>query len=55
VDGAGNVFVTDCYNHRIQVFNNEGGVVLVFGQEGSGERELKYPQSKGPWITFLYV
>jgi DNA-binding beta-propeller fold protein YncE len=43
VDGAGKVFVADCDNHRIQVFDAKGEVVRVFGREGSGTGELKRP------------
>ena len=43
VDGAGNVFVADCLNDRIQVFDAKGEVVRVFGREGCGVGELKKP------------
>jgi tripartite motif-containing protein 71 len=43
VDGAGNVVVADCGNHRIVIFTAAGEVVRAFGREGSGAGELKGP------------
>jgi sugar lactone lactonase YvrE len=36
VDSAGNVFVTDRYNDRIQKFNSNGGFVTKWGSYGNG-------------------
>ena len=42
-DGAGNVIVSDWDKHCIVIFTAAGGVVRVFGREGSGAGELKFP------------
>ena len=39
-DSAGNVYVADFDNHRIQVFTAEGQYLRQFGGEGSGDGEL---------------
>ena len=36
VDAAGNVYVTDTLNSRVQVFDTEGKYVKSFGQRGTG-------------------
>ena len=42
-DSAGNVYVTDRYNDRIQVFTAEGDFLRMIGQSGKGNGELKEP------------
>jgi tripartite motif-containing protein 2/3/tripartite motif-containing protein 71 len=37
------VYVTDMYNHRIQVFTAEGEYLRQFGRKGSGNGELSHP------------
>ncbi len=39
VDKTGNIIVVELGNHRVQVFD-EAGWVLVFGREGSGKGEM---------------
>ncbi|XP_078666701.1 tripartite motif-containing protein 3-like [Branchiostoma floridae x Branchiostoma belcheri] len=41
VDGEGNIFVSDCGNHCIHVYNEEGQFLFQFG--GSGEGQLRGP------------
>jgi DNA-binding beta-propeller fold protein YncE len=43
VDQAGNVYVTDTGNNRIQVFSSNGTFVSEFGEYGLSEQELRYP------------
>jgi hypothetical protein len=38
-----NIVVTDTYEHRIQVFNENGTFIRMFGTRGSGNGELTYP------------
>jgi sugar lactone lactonase YvrE len=42
-DARGNLYVADTKNHRIQVFDSNGGFVRSIGKEGSGEGQLKEP------------
>ena len=42
-DPAGDVYVTDRYNHRIQVFSQNGTFLRTFGRHGSGPGELSEP------------
>ncbi|XP_035660710.1 tripartite motif-containing protein 2-like [Branchiostoma floridae] len=44
VDGDGNVFVTDCENHCVFVYNEDGQFLFQFGGEGSGDGQLNDPQ-----------
>jgi DNA-binding beta-propeller fold protein YncE len=44
VDGAGNVFVVDAENHRIQKFDTTGGFLGAWGSEGTGSGQFVYPQ-----------
>jgi ABC-type Fe3+ transport system permease subunit/sugar lactone lactonase YvrE len=43
MDAAGNVFVADSCNHRIQVFDASGQVVGSFGKAGRAPGEVSYP------------
>jgi uncharacterized protein (TIGR03663 family) len=43
VDGQGNVYVSDTWNHRIQKFDNQGNFVTMWGQFGSTGGELGQP------------
>ncbi|MBF2065419.1 MAG: scytonemin biosynthesis PEP-CTERM protein ScyF [Calothrix sp. C42_A2020_038] len=38
---TGNIYVTDQYNNRIQVFNPEGTPLFAFGSAGSGPGQLR--------------
>ena len=42
-DSTGNVYVTDSYNDRIQVFTAEGQFVTKFGRHDSDDGELNCP------------
>jgi len=37
------VFVADCLNHRVQLFDRSGRFIKAWGTKGSREGELKYP------------
>ncbi|MDO6391769.1 putative Ig domain-containing protein, partial [Pontibacter sp. BT731] len=43
VDGQGNVYVADRFNHRVQKFDGQGAFLFQFGSEGSGEGQLSHP------------
>ena len=43
VDSAGNLWVVDYGNDRVQKFNSKGEYQLQFGSEGSGEGDLSWP------------
>ena len=43
VDALGQVFVADFYNHRIQVFTDEGDFLVEFGSQGSVPGEFERP------------
>ncbi|KAI8493591.1 hypothetical protein Bbelb_285120 [Branchiostoma belcheri] len=44
VDGEGNILVSDSKNHCVYVYNEDGQFLLKFGDEGSGEGQLKNPR-----------
>ncbi|XP_078581781.1 uncharacterized protein LOC144865106 [Branchiostoma floridae x Branchiostoma japonicum] len=43
VDGEGNILVSDCENHCIYVYNEDGEFLFKFGSYGSGEGQLDRP------------
>ena len=43
VDEAGNVYVADSGNHRIQVFDSGGKFLIQWGSEGDGPGQFKEP------------
>ncbi|XP_066300802.1 tripartite motif-containing protein 3-like [Branchiostoma lanceolatum] len=43
VDEEGNILVSDCENHRVYVYREDGQFLFKFGGEGSGEGQLKGP------------
>ncbi|HXH20983.1 MAG TPA: flippase activity-associated protein Agl23 [Dehalococcoidia bacterium] len=45
VDAAGNIWVADSGNHRVQKFDRQGNFVAVLGGGGSGPGRLKEPWS----------
>ena len=45
VDGAGNLYVTDTLNYRVQVFAADGTFLTQWGNKGSGEGQFDYPSS----------
>jgi len=56
LDAAGNMYVLDSGNHRIQKFDPAGKYLATIGRQGQGPGELYYPS----WLSldaqgFLYV
>jgi uncharacterized repeat protein (TIGR01451 family) len=45
LDAAGNVYVVDERNHRIQKVNSSGTFQLKWGSSGTAENQFSYPQS----------
>jgi len=41
--GAGNIYVADFENHRVQVFGPDGVLKAVFASHGSGDGQLNHP------------
>ena len=41
-DDANNLYVTDCYNHRVQVLTTEGQFLRTFSQKANGQ-QLTHP------------
>lgn len=46
-DASGNVYVTDTYNHRVQVFDNDGTFLLEWGGYGFGPGQFYRPMGIG--------
>lgn len=42
-DGAGNVYVADSGNHRIQKFSSSGAFIAQWGSEGTGNGQFDHP------------
>jgi sugar lactone lactonase YvrE len=56
LDAAGNLYVLDSGNHRVQKFGPDGKHLATFGRQGQGPGEFVYPS----WLSvdakgFLYV
>jgi sugar lactone lactonase YvrE len=56
VDGAGNLYVLDTGNHRVQKFGPDGTYLATYGRRGQGPGEFQYPA----WLAvdgkgFLYI
>jgi DNA-binding beta-propeller fold protein YncE len=54
VSRGGHLFVTDAYNHRVQVFTREGQFIRMWGSKGKGPGQFMHPQypgddGMGPW------
>ena len=47
IDGYGNVYVSECSNDRIQVFDPQGRFLRKWGAIGSGDGEFRWPQGLG--------
>ena len=47
VDGAGNVYVTDTYNHRVEVFDSNGAFLTQWGGYGSADGQFYRPMGIG--------
>ena len=43
MDGAGNVYVAETINHRVQVFDSNGRFLRKWGSEGSGDGQCNRP------------
>jgi len=43
VDTAGNVYVADQRNHRIQMFDSSGVFLTKWGSQGSGDSQFEFP------------
>ncbi|HEU5314703.1 MAG TPA: hypothetical protein VFX49_01230 [Chloroflexota bacterium] len=41
-DRAGNVYVADGYNHRVQQFTPHGELLATWGRHGTGDGEFRY-------------
>lgn len=39
----GRIVVTDCHNHRVQVFSSDGMFLFHFGRKGEGSGEFQCP------------
>ncbi len=44
VDGSGNVYVVDTYNHRVQKFTSDGTFLTKWGTLGSGDGQFNAPR-----------
>ncbi len=55
VDGRGKVYVADSGNHRVQVYDPNGRLLLQFGELGSGEGQLNYPNAIAVNRGLVYV
>ena len=44
VDGEGNVYVTDTFNDRVQIFDAEGTFLSMFGKNGDGPGDFERPK-----------
>ncbi|XP_032222742.2 tripartite motif-containing protein 2 isoform X4 [Nematostella vectensis] len=47
VDDEGRIIVTDCHNHRVQVFNAQGAFMFQFGRKGEGSGQFQCPTGVG--------
>ncbi|MFC1514157.1 NHL repeat-containing protein [candidate division KSB1 bacterium] len=43
IDSEGNIYVVDCWNHRIQKFDRNANYLLTIGRRGEGPGEFTYP------------
>ncbi|MDH4219130.1 MAG: NHL repeat-containing protein [Candidatus Aminicenantes bacterium] len=56
VDEAGNLFILDSGNHRIQKFSPEGKYIATVGRKGQGPREFNSPLSIDIDVNgYLYI
>lgn len=55
VNDEGEVFVADTVNHRIAVFNTQGGFERTIGGPGSGPGQFNYPSSVACFGNKIYV
>ena len=55
LDSAGNVYVTDYGNRRIQKFDNDGNFLQTWGTKGSGNGQFQVPSGIAIGNDFVYV
>jgi DNA-binding beta-propeller fold protein YncE len=55
IDSAGNVYVADDFNSRIQKFTADGEFLALWGTEGSGDGQLFRPEGVAIDHDVLYV
>lgn len=51
VSNTNRVIVSDCNNHRIQIFDVNGRVISSFGTEGSENGQFKFPK----YVTLYHL
>ena len=44
VDKDGNVYVTDTFNNRVEIFDADGGFISTFGKNGDGPADFERPK-----------
>ena len=44
VDKEGNVYVTDTFNNRVEIFDADGDFISTFGKNGDGPADLERPK-----------
>ncbi len=44
VDDDGNVYVTDTFNNRVEIFDADGKFISMFGKNGDGPGDLERPK-----------
>ena len=44
VDHDGNVYVTDTFNNRVEIFDADGGFISTFGKNGDGPQDFERPK-----------
>ena len=54
-DTGGDVYVTDHFNHCVQVFSQNGTYLRTFGRHGSGPGELATPRGIHVDHNYVYV
>uniref|UniRef100_A0A7S0KXU1 Peptidylamidoglycolate lyase n=1 Tax=Asterionellopsis glacialis TaxID=33640 RepID=A0A7S0KXU1_9STRA len=54
-DDQGNVYIADTWNHRIQKYDKEGGLVSSWGSRGSGDEELDQPEGMAIFNGILHI
>jgi len=45
VDGDGNLYVTDTFNDRVEIFDPDGRFISMFGKNGDGPADFERPKS----------
>lgn len=44
VDSEGDVYITDTFNNRVQIFDGDGSFVSMFGKQGDGAGQFERPK-----------